>query len=202
MKPAVAERPASSAQTTDWDENEEYLLLRRYTNGDESAFERLYERHADRLLRYVYKCVGDWQEAEDVVQEVFLQVHKDAGRFLPNATPSTWIFRITTFMCMKRRRDKGIRRRIMDSGIARGVFQPPKPEPAAEEAAVRKETVAAIGNFTASLQEDHKAVLVLRENDGLSYRQIARSLGLHLGTVKSRLSRAREMLRGRLEAEG
>ena len=181
---------------------EEYRLLRRYAAGDEAAFNALYDRYAGRLMNYVYRCVGDWQEAEDIVQEVFLQVMKDAASFEPRAALATWMFRIATFMCLKRKRDKGIRGRILARETEAGTFHRSNPETEAGENALKKERLEALRQLVDALPEEQKSVFVLREQENLPYREIARILDIELGTVKSRLFRAREMLRQGLKERG
>lgn len=205
VKKAGRKRPesgSSSGKKTAEEKREEYLLLRRYANGDDGAFEEIYSRYADRLLSYVYRYVHDWQEAEDIVQEVFVQVLKDADSFEPRAALSTWMFRIATYMCLKRNRNRGIRGRILSREIANGTFERDNPETDAQTASTRRETVAAIKELAEDLPEEHRTIFILREYENLSYKQIAGNLGMQLGTVKSRLSRTRVMLREGLKAAG
>lgn len=190
------------AKPVAYDKQEEYLLLKKFAAGDEEAFAELYDRYAERLVQYVHRCVGDWQEAEDIVQEVFVQVMKDAATFEPKATLSTWLFRIATFMCLKKKRDRGIRGRILSRETDAGTFDRDNPETDAGEDVLLKERVAAIKELIGTLPQEHKTVFVLREYENMSYRDIADVLGIELGTVKSRLYRAREMLREGLQDRG
>lgn len=182
-----------------YDKREDYLLLKRFAGGDEAAFAELYDRYAGRLVHYVYRCVHDWQEAEDIVQEVFVQVMKDADTFQPKASLSTWLFRIATFMCLKRKRDRGIHSRILNREAEAGTFSRDNPETGGAQEVLRRERVEAIKELVDHLPEEHRSVFVLREYEDMSYSQIAEVMGIEMGTVKSRLFRARELLREGLQ---
>ena len=177
------------------DKRRDYQLLRRFAAGDEKAFLEIYDAYSKKLLQYTYRCMGDWQEAEDIVQEVFVQVMKDAATFEPRASLSTWIYRIATFMCLKRHRDKGIRRRIIDREAAAGTFEKPAPAEDGGRSAEMAEQVAAIKKIVETLPADQKTAFVLREYDGKNYEEIAKITDSEIGTVKSRIFRARQAIR-------
>lgn len=183
-------------------ERRDYQLLKRYAAGDERAFIDIYDAYSKKLLQYVYHCTGDWQEAEDIVQEVFVQVMKDAATFEPRASLSTWIYRVATFMCLKRHRDRTIRRRIIDREAAAGTFDRTGGGAEGERSAVLSEQVAAIGQIVQSLPLDQKTAFVLREYENKTYEQIANVTDSEIGTVKSRIFRARQSIRDEMRRRG
>jgi RNA polymerase sigma-70 factor (ECF subfamily) len=185
-----------------YDRQEEYLLLKRFSEGDEQAFSQLYDRYVQKLLYYVHRCVNDWQVAEDIVQEVFIQVMRDAKSFEPRAALSTWIYRIATFMCLKHRRDTGLRHKIITREAKAGTFTRQNPIPGASEELEQSEAAAALSELVQKLPEKHKKVVQLREFADMSYEEIAKAVGIGIGTVKSRLFRARSMLREGLLSMG
>ena len=194
--------PEARSNAMPYDKQEEYLLLKRYAQGEEAAFSELYERYAARLLHYVFRCVHDWQEAEDIVQEIFVQVMKDADTFEPKATLSTWMFRIGTFMCLKRNRDRGIHARILGRELEAGTFDRGNPETGGPQDVLKRERIDAVKELVDELPEQHRSVFALREYDNMPYAQIAEVLDIEMGTVKSRLFRARELLREGLQDRG
>jgi len=136
------------------------------------------------------------------VQEVFVQVMKDAGTFEPRASFSTWIYRIATFMCLKRHRDKGIRRRILERELAAGTFERSAPESEGEKSAAIAEKVAAIRKIVETLPDDQRTAFVLREYEDKSYGDIADITASEIGTVKSRIFRARHAVREEMKKRG
>ncbi|MBN1809854.1 MAG: sigma-70 family RNA polymerase sigma factor [Planctomycetes bacterium] len=181
------------------DKRRDYKLLKRFAGGDEKAFVEIYERYSERLLKYTYRCMGDWQEAEDVVQEVFVQVMKDAAGFEPKASLSTWMYRIATFMCAKRHRDRGVRKRIIERELAAGTFDRPAAENEGEKAAELAEQAAAVKEAVAGLPYEQRTAFVLREYEDRSYGEIAEITGAETGTVKSRIFRARQAVRDEMK---
>jgi RNA polymerase sigma-70 factor (ECF subfamily) len=181
-------------------------LVERCREGDPSAFARLVALHEGMVFNLAARMLGDLEEARDVSQEVFLQVYRTLGRFEGRSSVKTWIYRIVVNQCHNRRR--WWRRR------AREKSRPIEDLTAAEEAKLsqaeagsspspfdcvqRAERAARVHEALMSLSFGHRAVLMLRDAEGLSCETVAETLGLPVGTVKSRLARAREALRTRL----
>lgn len=195
-------RPVVEDKDLPPDKRHDYQLLRRFAEGDEKAFLEIYDTYSKKLLQYTYRCMGDWQEAEDIVQEVFVQVMKDASTFEPRASLSTWIYRIATFMCLKRHRDRGIRRRIIDRESAAGTFEKPVADEDGARSSEVAEQVAAIRKIVETLPSDQKTAFVLREYDGKSYEEIGKITDSEIGTVKSRIFRARQAIREVMAKKG
>jgi RNA polymerase sigma-70 factor, ECF subfamily len=185
---------------------QDHGLVERCLEGDPSAFARLVALHENMVFNLAARMLGDVEEARDVSQEVFLQVYRTLGRFEGRSSVKTWIYRIVVNQCHNRRR--WWRRR------ARERSRPIEDLTAAEEARLseaeagaspsafdrvrRAERAARVQEAMMSLSFAHRAVLMLRDAEGLSCEAVAETLALPVGTVKSRLSRAREALRARL----
>lgn len=164
---------------------DEQALIQRSRSGDRDAFGRLVARYQASVYRVVRGLLGDAAESEDVAQEVFLRAYAGLARFRGESGLFTWLYRIAANEALKARR----RRR-------------PEPVAALPEAEAPREeaqdgpTVATLEHLLGRLPDDHRTVLVLRDLEGLSYQAIAETLELPIGTVESRLFRARQELRG------
>ena len=168
--------------------------------GDPVAFARLVQLHEGMVFGLSARLLGEAEEARDVAQEVFLQVYRQLGRFEGRSTLRTWIYRITVNQCHNRRRFWHRRHRDREEGLeavpaaaatARGGASP-------YDEARRHERARRVQGALLGLSFEHRSVLVLREIEGLTCEEIAETLGIPAGTVKSRLSRARDAMRLRL----
>jgi RNA polymerase sigma-70 factor, ECF subfamily len=179
-------------------------ILRRCASPDrevrDAAFENLYERHAERTYRLAYRLTRNDAEARDIVQEAFLRAYRRIHRFDRRAAFTSWLHRITVNIAIDRHR--GTKRRptvaLEDDGVAAeplpgraGQLRPP-------DQAQRHEVAESIRDLVASLSPRLAAVVVLRYGEGLSYADVAEALDIPVGTVRSRLNRAHELLRPHL----
>ena len=183
----------------------ERSLLRRLRDRDERAFRELLEAHRDRVYNITFRMLGNRAEAEDVAQEVFITVFKTIDTFREEARFSTWLYRVTVNHCknrikyLSRRHDRD--RDELDDTTGNGVNGsigapvPAAPDRALAGAQMEKLMQEAI----AALDEDQRAVVVLRDIEDLSIEEICDITGLPDGTVKSRLHRARLVLRKKLQ---
>ena len=175
---------------------DEAALLARLRYGDARAFEELVISHQHRVFGVALRMLGNAAEAEEVAQEAFLRAHRAIGSFRGEAKLSTWLYGIASRVCLNRL-GAGERRltRGGDSELARLA------EPAADPAGdlERSEVEQALHRAIAELPDDRRIVVVLRDLEGLSYDEIAAALDLELGTVRSRLHRARMDLKDKLE---
>ena len=181
--------------------NEKELLL-RLQDGDEAAFEtlvRLYEKKVYTLCR---RMCGNDEDAQEAAQDAFLSLWRSAKSFRGDASLSTWIYRLATNACIDllRRNKRGGERVSLDDEET--TFELVDAAPLPEQALERKETQRLINEGLAALPEEYRAILLLREAEGLSYAEIADAMHLELGTVKSRISRGRVLLRNYLTASG
>ena len=184
------------------------VLVDRCRQGDPQAFARLMSLHERMVYNLAARLLGDAEEAKDLAQEVFLQVYRTLGRFEGRSTLKTWIYRIVVNQCRNRRRWWRRRRQerscplegLTPAEEARLAEAGPRTE-GPEERLQRREQDRAVRAALLRLSFEHRAVLLLREVEGLSCVEIAGALSVAEGTVKSRLSRAREALRRALGAE-
>ena len=171
-------------------------LALRHRYGDPEAFEEVYRRHADMVFGLALRMSGDREEAADLTQETFLRVHRHLGRFRGRSSLKTWIYRITLNHCRSRLRRRA-RRRL--EGPLEKLEQVPDERHGLEDRALGadlgRRLAAAIGELPLVFRE----AVVLRDVQGLSYGQIGEILGVRIGTVRSRIARGRERLRGLLE---
>jgi RNA polymerase sigma-70 factor (ECF subfamily) len=171
-------------------------FVARLRAGDRRAFEELVRAHQHRVYGLALRMLGDAAEAQDVAQEAFLRAHRGLAEFRGDARLSTWLYTIASRLCLNRL--AGSERRLTRSGdeaLDRVVDVRPGPDEALE----RDELDAALHRAIAELPEERRVVVVLRDVDGLAYEEIAEILALPVGTVRSRLHRARLDLRDKLE---
>jgi RNA polymerase sigma-70 factor (ECF subfamily) len=175
---------------------QERALVDSCRSGDPVAFARLVQLHEGMVFSLSARLLGDAEEARDVAQEVFLQVYRQLGRFEGRSALRTWIYRITVNQCHNRRRFWHRRRRDREEGLeAVSVRAEVRGGPSPYDEARRRERARRVQGALLNLSFEHRSVLVLREVEGLTCDEIAEALGIPAGTVKSRLSRARDAMR-------
>lgn len=178
----------------------ERVLVSRLRRRDAQAFELLVRTHQDRVFDFCSRMVGDREEAFDLAQEIFISIHQNLDKFRADAKLSTWILRIARNHCLNRL--KYLKRRGRDRSdefgeanelrITESMGGTPRPDEVVAAARERDLVHRAIQE----LDEDQRALVVLRDVEGLSYEEIMEITDLAEGTVKSRLHRAREKLVG------
>ena len=171
-------------------------LVDRLRAGDARAFEELVRVYQHRVFSVAVRMLGNRAEAEDIAQEVFLRVYRSVADFRGEAKLSTWLYAIASRLCLNRLAS-GERHRVREGQDV--LTRLPSADAGAGEALERGERDAALQQAIASLPEERRIVLVLRDVEGLSYDEIARALDLEPGTVRSRLHRARLDLKDKLE---
>ena len=177
-------------------------LVRAAAGGDEDAFAQLVALHEKKVYNLALRMCGNPEDAADAAQEAFLAAWKGLPRFRGEAGFSTWLYRLTAnaaIDCLRREK-----KRRGELSIEGGELPLSLPDagPSPQEAAEGGELRAAVNAALARLTDQHRTVLILRELQELSYEEIAGALGLDLGTVKSRISRARKALRKILLEDG
>ena len=177
-------------------------LIRRFQRGQPRAFEALYDRFKDYVYRTALFVTRNSDEAEDATQEAFL----DVLRALPNyqvegpARFETWLYRVTVNRCRSRMRRKRLPSAEWDDMEERLERIPEKaPQHQPEKETLRQERAVALWRSVDSLPEGHRAVILLRYQQEMSYGEIAQTLGISEGTVKSRLYHAHRKLKSALE---
>lgn len=164
-------------------------LVSRAQGGDAAAFREVVERSHVLVFRLAAALVGDLDEAADVVQETYIRAWQRLSELRDGAAAVGWICRIARNLASDRRRSWWSRSRVpLEGGPA------PSLDPAPDAALAAAEEARAVRRALARLPEKHRTVLALREVEGLGYEEIALALGVPVGTVESRLFRARQGL--------
>ena len=178
-------------------------LLRRCVIGDEDACTALVADNQRFVFQLAFNLLGDMEEARDLSQDVFLLVFRTIDRFRGQSALRTWIYRIVVNQA--RNRQRWWRRRHRSEQVSLEAHLEQRGDEALTDVSQepdrefsRKETATRVWEALNELPFEQRTAIVLREIDGLSYEEIAFSLGIAIGTVKSRLTRAREALRVRL----
>ena len=177
----------------------EAALVQRCARGDEAASAELVADHQRMVVQLAINLLGDRDEALDLSQEVFLRVFRTIHRFRGQSSLRTWIYRIAVNQARNRHRFWNRRHRAdqvsLDEHVAlHGEFLSAG-DATPDRVLAQKELAGRLQHALDNLPFDQRTVIVLREIDGLSYEEIAYSLGVAIGTVKSRLTRARQALR-------
>jgi RNA polymerase sigma-70 factor (ECF subfamily) len=170
-------------------------LVRRCRAGDADAFEDLYRQHAGRLFNLTSRMVGTAQEAEDVLQDIFLLAYRKLDSFRGESSLGTWLYRLGMNQCLDHLRGRHARmNQATDSLDAEGAETPVEPLSSAPLAVNRMDLERAIGR----LPEGCRAAFLLHDVEGFEHREIAAILGVSEGTSKSQLHKARRKLRALL----
>lgn len=186
------------------------LLVDRFRGGDAGAFEQLVTRYWDRIYGMVHQLLRNQQDAEEVTQDAFIRAHRGLVNFRGDSAFSTWLYQIATNLARnrywywwRRKRDKSISFDAPVSGDNDTTLAEliPAEQETPEDATVTQEFVNRIAECMDKLNEKHREILVLRNVRNLAYEEIAAILGISVGTVKSRIARARESLREQLGEE-
>ena len=181
-------------------------LIQQSCAGSIDAFEQLILLYEKRVYTIAYKYMGNHEDASDMAQEALIKAYQSIGSFRGEAAFGTWLGKITANRCLDelRKRKKLQTTSLEDTleleeGCVKKELESPAVTP--EEHAVQQETAAYMQMLIGELKEEYRVAIVLREIDGYSYEAIADSLSCSVGTVKSRISRARQYLRERILAD-
>lgn len=179
--------------------DEDSQLIERTLAGERSAFNELVTRYQDRLYASMIGVTGSAEEAEDVVQDAFVRAFVKLGSFQQTSQFFTWLYRIAFNTALSRHRRR--RNRVsLDHARETTGLEPIDTVDAPDEPMMRRERVAMVRQAMLQLSEQHRVILVLREMDEKPYETIAEILEISIGTVRSRLSRARYQLKLTLES--
>ena len=180
------------------DSSEITLLIQKAQKGDTNAFGTLVASYEKFIFNVVCKMFSNSEDASDIAQEALIKAYKNIDKFDFNSSFSTWLYRITVNACIdEMRRRKGRESISIDaedeeSGLA---VQIEDTSLGAEERVIQNETVSEVRAAIDKLSEEHKTVIILRDLQDMTYEQVAQTLDLSIGTVKSRLARARKSLK-------
>jgi len=188
-------------------EGKDVKLIRAFQTGKKAAFDELVLSHKDKVFNLCYWFVGDYQDANDLAQDVFFKAFKALKNFRFESAFSTWIYRITVNTCKNRLNSLQYRLKKKFVHLNNTAAKSNPGVELADESSSpegelwRKEKSRLIQIAINALPAEKKAVVVLRDIEGLSYEEISSVTGFNLGTVKSKLARARRDLREKLKGE-
>lgn len=188
------------------DEEDDYSLIRSFHSGDKTAFDIIVLRHKDRIFNLCLRFLGNYHEAEDTAQDIFVKAYGSLKSFRFESSFFTWLYRIAVNTCKNKIKSREFRIKKLSSGmdnpgesIGLGMAERldgPVSNPVSD--LEKKETMKALQQAIDSLPSDQKSVVILRDIQGMSYEEIADITGFKLGTLKSKLSRARNTLKEKL----
>jgi RNA polymerase sigma-70 factor, ECF subfamily len=172
-------------------------LVARFLEGEKRAFTELVGRYQARLLNFVYRTTGDRERAEDLVQETFIRVYRHLHRFDQSKKFSTWVYTIASNLAKNELRNRSRNPLVLFQTIRKNHESDSKPlewedntyRP--DDLFRKRHLRALVESAVDQLPEHHRTVFILREMEGKTYEEIAEITGCNLGTVKSRLNRAR-----------
>jgi RNA polymerase sigma-70 factor (ECF subfamily) len=186
-------------------EHSDVALVREAQKGSHAAFETLVRRYSDRAYRAAYRVLREPESSQDVVQEAFIKAYRGIRRFEFRSAFYTWLYRIVVNLALdRRRRDRASSQVEWEDGVepqidARAIL-PPSSDP--ERASRRAQILELVARGVRELPDGQREVLLLREVDGLSYEEIAATMGISKGTVMSRLHYARRKMVAFLRQHG
>jgi RNA polymerase sigma-70 factor (ECF subfamily) len=190
--PGAVEETRSDLRTLD-----DAALVAEYLGGRRRAFQELADRYHQRLLNFIYRTIGDRDRAEDLVQETFVRVYRHLHRFDPTKKFSTWIYTIASNLAKNELRNRSRNPMVLFQAIKKNWEADHRPlqwedsSYSPDDLFRKRHLREQVEKAVAELPEHHRVVFVLREMEGKTYEEISEITGVTLGTVKSRLNRAR-----------
>ena len=178
------------------------ILIERSQNGDVKAFEELISGHEKRIYNIAYRLTGNYHDASDMAQETIIKIYKSISKYRGDAAFTTWIYRITVNTCMdelnRRKRKKESFYDIEEGEVFNEIADySMNPENIIEQERIKQY----LENLILALNPEYRIVMVLREHSGFSYQEIADYLNISIGTVKSRINRARIALQRKITSD-
>jgi RNA polymerase sigma-70 factor (ECF subfamily) len=177
-------------------------LIREFKAGDTRAFEAIVVRYQKPIVNFIYRMIGDFQEAEDIAQEVFIKIYRFAHTYEGRSTFASWLFGIASNLCYDSLRTRSHWDRVFPDAEETAVREQilgeskaPSPEELAENSEIARFIESAVGQ----LPIQQRQALVLREYYGLSYKEIADAANCSVAAVKSRIHKAKQRLGRKLD---
>ncbi len=184
---------------------EDIELISRAKAGEEKAFRALLRKYQGSVFSICLRMVRDREQASDLAQDVFIKIFSMLDRYDSSYAFSSWLFKITSNLCIDHLRKRRIETYPMDAPMdgSDGEYarQYESPGPTPETQMIRKEQMDTLEKAVEALPQHYRMIILLRHQENLSYDEIAETLDIPLGTVKARIHRAREMLKDRLRKE-
>ena len=183
--------------------HQDEMLIKRSQKGDIDAFEQLIAGYQQKIFNIAYRYIGNYHDAADISQEIILKIYRSLPRFRGDASFSTWVYRISINAChdyaakCRDQRQKSLDSFVqtLDGDLSLEIADLSSMP---ENNYISKEKCAYLQKLIIGLPEEYRVIIILREIEGLSYTEIEDCLKLPLGTVKSRINRAREALRKKI----
>jgi RNA polymerase sigma-70 factor (ECF subfamily) len=191
----------------DSDADPDVQLMLAVQQGDEAAFHRLFEKHVAGVIGFAMQLVGNRARAEELAQDVFLQVFRTRSRYAPRARFKTWLYRMVTNACLSelRRPEHRVRLQPLDPPAGEQMDDPRAsveiPGRSGEEMALDREAVDRLRAAVAELPAQQRAALLLARVNGLSYEEVAASLSCSVSAVRSLIHRATVTLREQMRSD-
>ncbi len=201
-EPNTSETPEKSGASA---ENlSDHQLIEATKRGDETAFSEIVNRYRNPLTNFLYRMLNDYEEAVDLAQETFVRVYFAIERYHTDYAFSTYIYRIASNLAISELRKRKRRKLLSLTGFfsyegEEVDFHPPDKKPLADSDLLESEEKSVIAKAITALPEKYRAPIILRDIEGKTYDEIAQILELGLGTTKSRISRARGLLKEKLK---
>ena len=181
-------------------------LIAATCRGDEAAFEEIVTRYRNQITNFLYRMLNDYEDAVDLAQETFVRVYQARERYTDAYAFSTYIYRIATNLAISELRKRKRRRLISLNGFFSNdegdltEFHPPDKQPLQDAVLADAQMSAVVSKAIVTLPEKYRAPLILRDIEGKSYDEISTILATNEGTIKSRISRGRNLLREKLKS--
>lgn len=192
--PHTGAAPAAAGETV---ADPDVAVMLRLQAGDEAAFQELFRKFSPRILQYTRRFVGSEARAEELTQDVFVQVFRFRHRYQPQSRLATWVFTIATNLCLNelRRPERQLRVDLWDDERPEGPSLPDPQALTAEEGASSRELARRLETEIAALPSKQRAALLLSRLDGLAYEDVGQALGCSEGAVKALIFRATQSLK-------
>jgi RNA polymerase sigma-70 factor, ECF subfamily len=196
---AVVDRKMAAGYPLRMDARTEQILLGQARSGDAAGFEKLVLAHSSRVINLAFRLVGNREEAEDIAQEAFLRLHRGLSSFRGESSLATWLYRTVSRLAIDHLRREQLRRKVFffrrDNEEADPTETFPDPAASPRDQLLAREAGARLARAMNRLSPRQRAVFILRHEEDLPLKKIARLLGMKEGTVKAHLHRAVSVLR-------
>ena len=186
---------------------DDFVLVDRCCHGDKEAFDEIIKMYQKRVVNLAYHLLGSYNDALELAQDAFIKAYLSIKRFRRDCSFYTWLYSITVNLCKNKikyqKRRFHFKHRSLDCPLEEGgdslKMELPSSRPGPAENLVSRENMRMVREALECLDEDHRAVLILRDREMMSYEEISRITGCEVGTVKSRLHRGRTKLKEELK---
>jgi len=182
------------------DPDSDQQLIQQCLNGDPEAFDGLVRRYQDRLVHSLEHAFGSREDALDTAQQAFISAWKQLGTFQQNSAFYTWLYRIAVNAAISKRRKQKLPTTSLDAHLSSGMTPEDQSDSAAPDSQLSaQERIQLVQEALSQVPEEFRHPLILKEIDGFTYEEISEALSIPIGTVRSRIFRARKEMTDRLQ---